>query len=81
MKLKFGPKEIDLRRVRNIQKVGHNLAKMVFHTGEAILVRCSVRRPDGFTCSYLGTVEELKALISGRYKNQTLASRSDCIHE
>lgn len=72
MKLKFGPKTIDLRRVRKIQKVGHNLAKMVFHTGEAIIVRCSVRHPDGFTFSYPGTVEELQALVSDTCKNQTL---------
>lgn len=63
MKLKFGPKTIDLRRVRKIVKVSPNLAKMVFHTGEAILVKCSVRHPDGSTFSYPGTVEELKALI------------------
>lgn len=72
MKLKFGPKTIDLRRVRKIVKVIPNLAKMVFHTGETILVRCSVQHPDGFRFSYPGTVEELQTLISGRCKNQTL---------
>lgn len=72
MKLKLGPKEIDLCRVRRIVKVGHNLAKMCFHTGDAILVRCSVRYPDGFTFSYPGTVEELRVLISGTSENQTL---------
>ncbi len=69
MKLKFGPKTIDLHRVRKIVKVRHNLAKMVFHTGEAILVRCSIRHPDGSTFSYPGTVEELQALVSGACEN------------
>ena len=63
MKLKLGPKTIDLRRVRHIVKVGDSLAKIRFHTGEAILVRCAVRYPDGMTFTYPGTVEELKALV------------------
>lgn len=64
MKLKLGPKQIDLRRVRRIVKAGHSQAKIIFHTGNGIIVRCSVPYPDGMTFTYHGTVEELKALIT-----------------
>lgn len=63
MKIKIGPKEINLRRVRKIVKVGHTLAQIHFHTGEAMLVRCSVPCPDGMTFTYRGTVEDLQALL------------------
>ena len=63
MKLKFGPKTIDLRRVRRIVKVGDSLARVCFHTNDAILVRCCVRYPDGMTFTYPGTIEELQGLL------------------
>ena len=63
MKLKFGSKTIDLRRVRRIVKVGDSLARVCFHTNDAILVRCRVRYPDGMTFTYPGTIEELHDLL------------------
>jgi len=63
MKLKLGPKEIQLSRVAKIHRVGSITAKITMHTGEAILVKCAVRYPDGCTFTYPGTFEELKAFI------------------
>ena len=63
MKLKLGPKEIQLRRVAKVHRVGSVTAKITMHTGEAILVKCAVHYPDGCTFTYPGTFEELKAFI------------------
>ena len=63
MKIKLGPAEIHLRRVAKITRAAYNTAKITMHTGEAILVRCSVFYRDGCRFTYRGTVEELKALI------------------
>ena len=63
MNLKLGPKEIQLRRVAKVSSVGSTTAKITMHTGEAILVKCAVRYPDGCTFTYPGTFEELKAFI------------------
>ena len=63
MKLKLGPKEIQLRRVAKVHRAGSTTAKITMHTGEAILVKCAVRYPDGCTITYPGTFEELEAFI------------------
>ena len=63
MKLKLGPKEIQLRRVAKVHRAGSATAKITMHTGEAILVKCAVRYPDGCTFTYPGTFEELEAFI------------------
>ena len=67
MKLKLGPKEVQLRRVAKVRRVGSTTAKITMHTGEAILVRCAVHYSDGCTFTYPGTFEELKASID-KYK-------------
>ena len=64
MKLKFGPKEVHLNRISKVIKIEHSLAEIRFHTGDAILVRCSIEHPDGMTFSFPGTVEELKAIVA-----------------
>ena len=63
MKLKLGPKELQLRRVAKVRRVGSTTAKITMHTGEAILVKCAVHYQDSCTFTYPGTFEELKALI------------------
>ena len=69
MKLKLGPKEIQLRRVAKVHRVGSITAKITMYTGEAILVKCDVHYPDSCTFTYPGTFEELKACID-KYKGK-----------
>ena len=64
MKLKLGPKEIDLRRVSRVTRSGPMLAKIHFHTGDGILVRCPVQYPDSMRFTFIGTVGDLQALVA-----------------
>lgn len=65
MKLKLGPKAIDLRRVSRVTRAGHMLAKIHFHTaGDGILVRCPVQYPDSMRFTFIGTVGDLQALVA-----------------
>ena len=63
MKIKLGSKEIALSRVAKVSRTGLNVARIHFHTGEALLVACSVENPHPSLISYRGTFEELKAFI------------------
>lgn len=63
MKLKLGPKEIQLNRVEKVTKAGRNIAKISFCTGEAILVKCAVQYPDRCTFTYPGAFDQLKVFI------------------
>ena len=76
MKLKLGPKEIALYRVAKVVRAADNVAKIYFHTGEAILVRCAVDYPDRYRFSYPGTVEELKAFIDKQKAKRSRRKRS-----
>ena len=69
MKLKLGPKSIQLRRVAKVHRVGSTTAKITMYTGEAILVKCAAYYLDGCTFTYPGTFEELKASID-KYKEK-----------
>ena len=72
MKLKLGPKEIQLCRVARVNRVRGTTAKITMCTGEAILVKCAVHYPDGCTFTYPGTFEELKAFID-KYRSNVSA--------
>ena len=63
MKFRLNGKEINLNRVRRIRRIGHRVAEIGFHTGEAIRVTCGVSGPDRGIISYHGSFEELKAIV------------------
>ena len=64
LKIRLGGKTIDPRRVSNIKRVGSRVCKVKFVTGESITVTCGVEVPDTMRISFLGTPEQLKALLS-----------------
>lgn len=63
-KIRLGSKTIDPRRVSRIKRVGSRICNVKFVTGESISVLCGVEVPDPMRISFLGTPEQLKALLS-----------------
>lgn len=64
LKIQLGGKTIDPRRVSSIKRVGSRVCNVKFVTGESITVTCGVEVPDSMRISFLGTPEQLKALLS-----------------
>ena len=68
MKLKLGREFIDVNQIREVQRIGHRIAHIQFKRGKFIRVVCGVEVPDDAVLSYVGSVEDLIALID-RFKD------------
>lgn len=64
LKIRLGGKTIDPTRVRYCKQIGSRICKIGFITGETITVTCGVQTPDTMRISFVGTPEDLKALLA-----------------
>ena len=63
MKMKLGNKIIQLNKVRKVNRIGDQTAKIHFVNGDSIQIACGVQHSNNGLSFYPGTVEELKAFI------------------